>query len=430
MPAPRPPQLICIIGAGEFGSTTALSLAEGPYKGHESLITVVERGTELALDAASSDYNKIVRSEYSDPLYAKFARDAIIEWESNSRWKPHYHSSGVVALSAKSDPQTNYVQGAYEFNKRVLGEGMCECREDGGMKELYPRGVRTGSFSGDWGYKNRSGGWAASRDAVVATNSLARQLGVRYLVGEASHLLYNSNKTDVEGIKLSNGTSIRADFVISAMGAWTPLLVPELKDNCLPTGQTVAVIQLTKEEAEKYKEIPVSLCLDTGFYNFPPTSTGLVKFAIHDRGWLSPNPQLNLPSTPRTTLTPGYENQQIPASALEALKAGMERIHPELAEKEIIETRLCWYSDRESGDFLFDYHPRFPSLFIAAGGSGHAFKFMPLTGEWILSSIEKRLPEDLAKLWSFEGDASRLDKSRGEGPIVRKLLPNAKQAKL
>lgn len=31
------------------------------------------------------------------------------------------------------------------------------------------------------------------------------------------------------------------------------------------------------------------------------------------------------------------------------------------------------YSDRESGDFLFDWHPNYPSLFVAAGGSGHAF---------------------------------------------------------
>lgn len=60
MPAPRPPQTVLIVGAGEFGSTTALSLAEGPYRGHESLITVVERGAEPpALDAASSDYNKV-----------------------------------------------------------------------------------------------------------------------------------------------------------------------------------------------------------------------------------------------------------------------------------------------------------------------------------------------------------------------------------
>jgi hypothetical protein len=70
MPAPRPPQTVLIIGGGLFGSTTALSLAKGPYKGHESLITVVERGQDLALDAASSDYNKVSRklSLLSSPL--------------------------------------------------------------------------------------------------------------------------------------------------------------------------------------------------------------------------------------------------------------------------------------------------------------------------------------------------------------------------
>ena len=57
-------------------------------------------------------------------------------------------------------------------------------------------------------------------------------------------------------------------------------------------------------------------------------------------------------------------------------------------------------------------------------------EFMPLTGEWIVSSLERRLPRELARLWSFQGDVTRLDKSRGEGPIVRKMLPDAKQAKL
>jgi len=58
---PAPPTTVLIVGSGEFGSTTALSLAEGPYRGHEHLITVVERGAEngFASDAASSDYNKV-----------------------------------------------------------------------------------------------------------------------------------------------------------------------------------------------------------------------------------------------------------------------------------------------------------------------------------------------------------------------------------
>lgn len=62
--------------------------------------------------------------------------------------------------------------------------------------------------------------------------------------------------------------------------------------------------------------------------------------AIHDRGWLAPSG--TFPSFPRTTLSAGYDKQQIPTAALEALRRGMRRVHPELAEKEIVETRLCW----------------------------------------------------------------------------------------
>lgn len=54
-------------------------------------------------------------------------------------------------MSSKNDPQTGYVQKAYEFNKLELGEGVCKCREDEGMKELYEEGHSTGSFKGDWG---------------------------------------------------------------------------------------------------------------------------------------------------------------------------------------------------------------------------------------------------------------------------------------
>ncbi|CEQ43073.1 SPOSA6832_04969 [Sporobolomyces salmonicolor] len=454
MPAPKPPQRVLVVGAGEFGSSAALALAEGPYSGRGDLITLLERGAEPpAIDAASSDINKLVLSadrakrvlcvhltrpfcSAADPLYAQLAKDAIKEWHT-PRWKDHYHESGVVVVSRTDDPQANYVRGSYANNAAgpAPASGRLESGRD--VEKLYPEGVPVGSFEGDFGCARRSvrdrnahGGWAASRDAVVSTIALCRTLGVRVVAGEASNLLLTPSLKDVRGVRLTDGRTLEADFVIAACGSWTPMLLPELKENCLPTGQTIAMVQLSEEETRRYRDIPVSLCMDTGFYCFPPTSTGIVKMAIHDRGWLAPSPALNLPSAPRTSLTAGYEQQQIPASALAAIRDGMRRIHPELAEKEIIETRLCWYSDRVSGDFLFDYHPRYPSLFVAAGGSGHAFKFMPLVPAWILSALQGTLSPELKRLWSFEGDKTRLDTSRGEKMIVRKMLDGEKAAKL
>ncbi|GJN94332.1 hypothetical protein Rhopal_007406-T1 [Rhodotorula paludigena] len=420
MVLPAPPHSVLIVGAGEFGATTALALAEGPYRSSASLITVLDRGAQPpAEDAASSDYNKIVRADYSDPLYQAYALDAIAQWRS-PRWREHFHECGIVVGSHESHPQAGYVRKSYQLNVDADDASVEELREGERLREFYPEGVELGTFPGHVAYKNNIGGWAASRDAVVSALDLSRALGVQCVCGEASTLLHTADGTDVRGVRLRDGRTLEADIVILATGSWTPQLLPELAKNCLPTGQTVATIQLTEEERIRYKDIPVSLFLDTGFYCFPPNPDGVFKMAIHDRGWLSPTG--SLPSLPRTCLTAGYEAQEIPSCALEAIQRGLRAVYPELVDKEIKETRLCWYSDRESGDFLFDWHPKYRSLFVAAGGSGHAYKFLPLLGSWILSSLQRSLPAHLAALWSFHGDKSRLDKSRGEGPIVRRDL--------
>ncbi|BGP35375.1 hypothetical protein JCM10296v2_007211 [Rhodotorula toruloides] len=389
MACPAPPATVLIVGGGEFGSTAALALAEGPYRGHGDLITVLERGAEPpAVDAASSDYNKIVRADYADPLYQSFAIEAIEQWR-RPRWKKHFHECGVVVAAAESDPQAGYVVNSHRLNKE---EDVGRLEQAGGIKRFYSARIGTSEFPGDVAYKNKVGGWAASRDAVVEAIDLSRKLGVTFVSGEAGSLIIcpGPNGSDVKGVQTVDGREYRADYVIIACGSWTPKLLPELATNCLPTGQTVATVQLSQEEVERHKDMPVSLFMDTGFYCFPPNKDGIVKMAIHDRGWLAPSG--TFPSLPRTTLSSGYERQQIP------------------------------YSDRESGDFLFAWHPTYPSLFVAAGGSGHAFKFLPLTGNWIVSALQRTLPPHLQRLWSFTGDKSRLDKSRGEGPIVRRDL--------
>ena len=89
-----PKQHILIVGAGEFGASTALSLLEtGKYS-----VTILDRAPVLpALDAASTDMNKVVRWDYSDKDYAKLARESIDLW--NRDFKGIYHqyvfSSGV-----------------------------------------------------------------------------------------------------------------------------------------------------------------------------------------------------------------------------------------------------------------------------------------------------------------------------------------------
>lgn len=83
----RKRESVLIVGAGVFGLSTAKALLERGY----SPVSVIDRAKELpAVDAASTDLNKIVRSSYGDAFYTRFAREAIREWKTDA-WGGCYH---------------------------------------------------------------------------------------------------------------------------------------------------------------------------------------------------------------------------------------------------------------------------------------------------------------------------------------------------
>jgi glycine/D-amino acid oxidase-like deaminating enzyme len=61
---------------------------------------------------------------------------------------------------------------------------------------------------------------------------------------------------------------------------------------------------------------------------------------------------------------------------------------PELANAQIVKTRICVYCDTVDEHFWIAPHPDVAGLVVATGGSGHAFKFAPLLGEWIARALE------------------------------------------
>lgn len=75
------------------------------------------------------------------------------------------------------------------------------------------------------------------------------------------HESTRGGKRVVDGVRFSDGSEIKADLVVIAAGAWTPALFAQPMMGGLPAvvaaGQCVAKIQLTPEEVEEYKDIPV-----------------------------------------------------------------------------------------------------------------------------------------------------------------------------
>lgn len=64
------------------------------------------------------------------------------------------------------------------------------------------------------------------------------------------------------------------------------------------------------------------------------------------------------------------------------------------------------------GDFLITYHPDYPNLFVATGGSGHGYKFLPVLGDKIVDAIEGKLELELQELWKWpnlEGNKQQIE---------------------
>ena len=118
----------------------------------------------------------------------------------------------------------------------------------------------------------------------------------------------------------------------------------------------------------------------------------MVKFALHTNGhtWISGTPTSPSPgmstrneathnenravSTPRTSRTHGDLGTRVPAEVLKTLHGHLRQAYPELGALPLDTTRLCWYLDTPDENWVIDEVADHSSLFIATGGSGHAFK--------------------------------------------------------
>jgi sarcosine oxidase / L-pipecolate oxidase len=176
--------------------------------------------------------------------------------------------------------------------------------------------------------------------------------------------------------------------------------------------------------------MPILLNLTTGLFIIPPTNR-VLKIARHAYGYLNPAtgssplpcsptaPAPQVVSQPLTHLT--VPSLSIPKEGADDLRRAVCEMVPlpGLAERPFTKTRLCWYSDTPTGDFLIDYHPQWKGLFVATGDSGHAFKFLPVIGDKIADCIMGNCPAEFRAKWAWKPAAPVViteDGSRGGKP--------------
>jgi glycine/D-amino acid oxidase-like deaminating enzyme len=213
----------------------------------------------------------------------------------------------------------------------------------------------------------------------------------------------------VSGIALDGGKRIAGDFVVMAVGAWTPYLLPFTKKFFRASGQPVFHLKPQQPELFAPDRFPVfgADITTTGYYGFPINRDGVVKVANHGHG------REMSPESPERAVTPEDEKN---------LREFLSSTFPALANAPIVYSRVCMYCDTHDGHFWIARDPERQGLIIAAGDCGHGFKFAPVLGEIIADAVEEKPNPILQKFrWRPEVRA-------GSGTDVARLNPQTPNA--
>lgn len=252
-----------ILGAGVFGVSTAYHL----IKQHPNAsITLVDKDDFNAEErqAASWDWNKVVRGDYDNLIYCRLALEAQDIFKSDPLWKPFFHETGIYWI-CRTDFAQKVINSYAALGRRadIVSVPVEEARQmyGGLFKDAdYTGGVKSVLV-------NKATGWGAAADCLRAITAESVRLGVRYVTAEATELRFDDNGRCI-GARTSAG-DMEASHTIICTGASTARLLESsavasgLSDlragpRIVAAGVVTGMVKLDEKAFSKFESMPVA----------------------------------------------------------------------------------------------------------------------------------------------------------------------------
>ncbi|MDX1437619.1 MAG: FAD-dependent oxidoreductase, partial [Anaerolineales bacterium] len=175
----------------------------------------------------------------------------------------------------------------------------------------------------------------------------------------------------------STGSSVRvatdrglyeAGALVFAAGAWNAGLLPVLDGLAVPERQVLAWLQPRRPALFHPQVFPVfNMQVDAEFYyGFPVFGVPGFKFGKYRH--------LREVGPPDTLLRePDSADEQL-------LRSFAEKFFPD-GNGPTMSLKACMFTNSPDDHFIIDLHPEFPNVSLAAGFSGHGYKFASVIGE-------------------------------------------------
>lgn len=352
---------VIVIGLGGMGSAAAQHLAERGRRvlGLEQFSPVHELGS-------SHGATRIYRQSYwEDPAYVPLLLRSYELWATLEKKMSTtvLHTTGGLFVGA---PDGELVKGclstalAYRLPHDLLDADQIRNR----FPCMTPQPNEVGVLE-------HRAGYLEPEKCVALQLSEAARLGAVLSFNEKVLEWHQSEKGSCVSVKTDRAV-YEAERLVVASGAWIPGLLARLQ---LPLKVTRQVMFWFEPAGSINMFLPgrcpvyVLESKHDGqpLYGFPATegAAGGVKVAIH-----------GIPDA----CTPETINREISENDLVRIQQKLSCSLPALGSK-VIKAKTCMYTMTPDEHFILGLHPRFSSVVVAGGFSGHGFKFANVIGE-------------------------------------------------
>lgn len=346
---------VIVIGVGGMGSAVTYQLAARGRK-----VLAIEQHNIPNDIGSSHGINRMIRLAYAeDPGYVRMVRRSYRLWRDLGR-KVKEQLLFVTGSIDAGIEQSWIVQGS--LKACVAHKLKHDFLTSAELHKRFPGFRLPKAMVAVW---QPQGGFVLSERSIIAHVSLALEMGAEIHARE--QVLEWRVQKGVVIVSTDRGTYRAAKLVITA-GPWAADVVSRLKGVVKPERQVLLWAQPRRPELFRLGAFPVFYMQDGDekFYGLP--AYGIPGFKIGKYNHL------------KEQVHPNTMDRECHAKDERVLRKAIRRYFPD-ADGPTIAMKTCLFSNTSDENFILDLHPDFPQVSMAAGFSGHGFKFCPVVGE-------------------------------------------------
>jgi sarcosine oxidase len=350
---------VIVVGLGAMGSATAYQLSKRGAKvlGLEAFSPAHDKGS-------SHGESRIIRQAYfEDPAYVPLVLRAYELWdrlqeESN---EDLLTITGGVAIGPTTGALvTGCLRSAKQYG---LGHDLFDAEE---MRNRFPQFVLR---EDEVAFYEEKAGYLKPEECIRQHLRVASRRGADLRFQEPVLSWTASQEGDGVSVTTEKQTYHARSLVIS-VGPWFAELVPDVSMPVVVSRRVLFWLKPLYESSNFDRGVfPIFLWEPDGsplFYGLPRISEdGTPKVGIHSGN---------------ETCTPSTIDRRIHPRDESAIRSAIGTRIPSL-NGEISHTATCMYTMTPDEHFIIDTHPNYPQVSLAAGFSGHGFKFSSVVGE-------------------------------------------------